>query len=208
MTRFPLLLILAAASWGQSATSTAVKANNVTVEQRDGVFYVTPAGGTEDQLAILKDSAGFQNGTIALEMSGEPGAGSRGGARGFVGVAFRVAADMSRFECFYLRPTNGRAEDHVRRNHSTQYVSFPDYPWQRSRTETPEKYEAYVDLMPGEWTTVRITVEGPQARLYVHDNAQPTLVVNDLHAAAPGAVGLWVGPGTEARFRHVVVTKQ
>jgi hypothetical protein len=27
----------------------------------------------------------------------------------------------------YIRPTNGRADDQVRRNHSTQYISMPEY---------------------------------------------------------------------------------
>ena len=203
MTHIMLLLVLAA----QATPPVEVKAHKVTVEKRDGIVYVTPAGSAEDQLAIVQGSAGFQNGTIELELSGKPGANAVGGARGFVGVALRVAADVSRFECFYLRPTNGRAEDQVRRNHSAQYISFPEYPWERSRKETPEKYESYVDLAPGEWTRVRITVEGAKARLYVHGNAQPTLVVNDLkHVGASGAVALWVGPGTEARFRNVVIT--
>ena len=130
-------------------------------------------------------------------------------ARGFVGVAFRVAEDRKKFECLYLRPTNGRADDQVRRNHSAQYISFPEYPWARSRKETPEKYESYVDLEPGVWTKVRITVRGEQARLYVHGNAQPTLLVNDLKlgAAAKGAVALWIGPGTEAHFANLRITK-
>ncbi len=61
--------------------------------------------------------------------------------------------------------------------------------------ETPEKYESYVDLVPGEWTKVKIEVRGAQARLYVHDQPQPTLIVNDLKtgAAMKGGVALWHG---------------
>jgi hypothetical protein len=72
-----------------------------------------------------------------LEVAGKPGAGAPGDARGFVGVAFRVSNDASKYECFYLRPTNGRADDQLRRNHSAQYISFPDYEWNRLRTEAP-----------------------------------------------------------------------
>ena len=46
--------------------------------------------------------------------------------RGFIGVAFRSNADNSKFECIYIRPTNGRADEQIRRNHSIQYFSFPD----------------------------------------------------------------------------------
>ena len=84
-------------------------------------------------------------------------------ARGFTGVAFRISPDAAKFELFYLRPTNGRADDQERRNHSAQYDSFPDYPWFRLRKETPGKYESYVDLVPGEWTKVKISVSGVKA---------------------------------------------
>ena len=46
--------------------------------------------------------------------------------RGFIGVAFRSNADNSKFECIYIRPTNGRADEQIRRNHSIQHFSFPD----------------------------------------------------------------------------------
>lgn len=163
--------------------------------------------GNEDRLVVLGGSA-FGDGTIEIEVSGEPGPGAFGQARGFVGVAFHVAADVSGFEAFYLRPTNGRAPDQVRRNHSVQYISFPDYPWHRSRQETPEKYESYVDLVPGEWTQVRIDVQGETARLYVHGNEQPNLLVNDLKLGArEGLLGLWIGPGTLAHFANLWVTR-
>lgn len=150
----------------------------------------------------------FHNGTIELELAAKPLATAGEAARGFVGIAFRMADDDSKFECIYLRPTNGRAEDQVRRNHSVQYVSYPDYPWNRSRKETPEKYEAYVDLVAGEWTKVRIEVQGEKARLYVHGATQPTLIVNDLKHGPDqeGAVGLWIGYGTDAHFANLVIT--
>jgi hypothetical protein len=123
-------------------------------------------------------------------------------------VAFRAAPDLAQFEAFYLRPTNGRAADQVRRNHSVQYISYPQFPWHRLRKEFPEKYESYVDLVPGEWTAVRIEVEGAQARLYVHGASQPALLVNDLKLgpAAKGTIALWIGPGTVAHFANVRVS--
>jgi hypothetical protein len=124
-----------------------------------------------------------------------------------VGIAFRLQPDLKTYDAFYLRPTNGRAEDQVRRNHSAQYIAHPDWPWFRLRKEAPEKYESYVDLVPGAWTRVRIEVRGDKARLYVHGSEQPTLVVNDLKsgASAQGAIALWVGPGTVAHFRNLTV---
>ena len=192
-----------------------VRANRVVVEGvthqgKKGIRVTAPdgAGGNEDRLVLLpvKD---FESGTIEAEVSGEPGSGAGQGARGFVGVAVRVGEKTEQFDAFYLRPTNGRADDQVRRNHSAQYISHPDWTWNRLRKEEPEKYESYVDLVPGEWTRVRIEVDGVKARLYVHGNAQPTLVVNDLKQGTwKGQVGLWIGPGTVGHFRNVKVTKK
>ena len=160
----------------------------------------------EDRLVVI-DGVKMQNGTIELELAGAPGAGAGGGARGFTGIAFRLAPDLSSYEAFYVRPTNGRADDQVRRNHSVQYISYPEFPWHRLRKEFPEMYESYVDLQPAVWTKVRITIDGPKARLFVHGNEQPTLIVNDLkHSPSSGGIALWIGPGTEAHFRNLRVT--
>ena len=165
------------------------------------------ATGEVNPLALVQGLE-FSNGVIEAEIAGAPAPGAFEGARGFVGIAFRMQKDMQTYDAFYLRPTNGRAEDQVRRNHSAQYISHPAWTWQRLRKETPEKYESYVDLVPGAWTKVRIDVRGEQARLYVHDQSQPTLIVNDLKTGAQGtgAIALWVGPGTVAHFRNLAVT--
>ena len=162
--------------------------------------------GDEGRLVILPKTD-FQDGIIEVDLAGEPGPGAGEGARGFVGMAFRVAADASRFECFYLRPTNGRAEDQVRRNHSAQYISNPGFPWHLLRKEFPEKYETYVDLVAGEWTKVKIEVRGEKARLYVNGVEQPTMLVNDLkQKQSKGAIALWIGTGTVAHFANVRIS--
>ncbi|WP_353718553.1 hypothetical protein [Dyadobacter sp. 676] len=162
----------------------------------------------EKTIAVLKD-VDFHNGTIEAEISGQPQANAGEGARGFVGIAFRVASDTSKMELFYIRPTNGRANDQVRRNHSTQYVSMPGYPWEKLRRETPEKYEAYADMVPAEWTKVKIEVKDETAKFYVNGASQPTLIVNDLKQGKDlrGSVALWIGPGTLGHFTDLKVTK-
>ncbi|HYU28596.1 MAG TPA: hypothetical protein VEK83_06180, partial [Gemmatimonadales bacterium] len=114
------------------------------------------------------------------------------------------------YDVFYLRPTNGRAEDQERRNHATQYISYPDWTWSRLRQETPSKYESYVDLEADRWTKIRIEVRGERARLYVHGQQQPALIVNDVKSGANrrGAVALWIGAGTVAHFRNLIVTPE
>jgi len=156
---------------------------------------------------ISIEDLNFTNGVIEAEIAGSlaPEAGAE--ARGFVGIAFRVQEDLKTYDAFYLRPTNGRADDQERRNHSAQYTSLPEWPWSRLRKESPSKYEAYVDLVPGTWTKIKIEVRGAQARLYVHGNDQPALIVNDVKSGADGhgGVALWLEPGTVAHFRNLTV---
>lgn len=159
-------------------------------------------------LAVLKD-IDFHNGIIEATISGEPLANAGETARGFVGIAFRAALDASKMEVLYLRPTNGRANDQVRRNHSSQYISIPGYPWEKLRIEAPGQYEAYVDILPAEWIKIKIVVHDETARLYINGASQPTLIVNDLKQSKDirGSIGLWIGPGTLGHFADVKVTK-
>jgi hypothetical protein len=157
-----------------------------------------------ERLAVLR-GVSFQDGTIEVALSGDTAPDAAPELRGFVGIAFRVA-DASHFECFYLRPKNGRSQDQLQRNHSTQYISVPGFPWQKLRSETPGKYESYADLVPGQWTKIRIKVMGQTARLYVDGAEQPTLIVNDLkQPSSKGGIALWVGPGTIAHFADLTI---
>ena len=108
------------------------------------------------------------------------------------------------FEYIFIRPANGRADDQLRRNHSTQYCSHPDYPWFRLRDENPGVYESYTDLVIGEWTRIKIVATGVQAKLYVNNADQPCLIINDLKLGeSQGQIALWVGSGTEAYFSNL-----
>jgi hypothetical protein len=159
------------------------------------------AGG--HAMAIVAGSD-FGSGTIEAEVAGRPRAGASAEARGFIGIAFHVKDRGSRFECFYLRPTNARVDDQLRRNHSTQYISFPGFPWERLRRESPGVYESYVDLEPGAWTRIRVV--GARARLYVHGSDQPALIVDDLkQGEARAQVALWIGEDTDGWFSNLVI---
>jgi hypothetical protein len=164
----------------------------------------SPGAANATSYAVVRDRM-FRDGSIEVDLAGQPAAGAGGGARGFIGIAFRIQGD-GKYEYIYLRPTNGRADDQVRRNHSTQYSSHPDFDFARLRKEAPEKYESYVDLEPGVWTRYKIEVQGNKARLYVNGAEQPCLIVNDLKLEPrEGGVALWVGPGTEGYFSNLKI---
>jgi hypothetical protein len=215
----PIALLLAAPAIAETfpldsvsgLKPTQVKVEAATYKGRKAVRVTDAAPGTAGDAGrlVLVTGTQLQDGVIELDMSGDLAPGAMQGARGFVGVVFRAAADGSRFECFYLRPTNPRSDDQVRRNHSVQYISIPGFPWQLLREKFPEKYESYVDLQPGEWTKVKIVTKGDHAQLFVQGAAQPSLIVNDLkQPVSSGAVGLWVGPGTVAHFAGLRLTSE
>jgi hypothetical protein len=216
--RLIALLAVPAVVWAQPgpgavdlAASGALTAVNTdvtpaTFKGRRAVRVVETTPNRDQTTVAIVNGTRLRDGAIDLELAGEVSPGASAAARGFIGVAFRVQPDAERFEYFYLRMTNGRSDDQVRRNHSTQYASHPEWPWPRLRKEFPGKYESYVDLEPGAWTRVRVEVEGARARLYVHGASQPVLVVGDLkQPEADGAVALFVGPATIGHFTDLRV---
>jgi hypothetical protein len=152
----------------------------------------------------------FSNGTIEIKVLSRLLKNAPDFARGFIGIAFRINDSNTKYESIYLRPTNGQANDQVRRNHSIQYYSYPDYKFDRLRKESPEQYEAYADMELNKWITMRIEVNGAEAKLFLNDHQQPSLIVNDLkHGAnASGAIALWVDVGTEGYFKDLKITKK
>jgi hypothetical protein len=202
MTRLLIALAIAPLASAQSVdqlTPHNVKLKQVEYKGNRGIKIVEDGDVPNGEAYAIVNGTTFHNGEITVELAGQPAGGSAAAARGFIGIAFRMKDGQ--FEYIYLRPTNGRADDQVRRNHSTQYSAHPNFSFAVSRAQAPEKYESYVDLEPGVWTRYRITVEGTKARLYVHGAVQPCLIVNDLKLGdSSGGVALWIGPGTEGYF--------
>lgn len=187
------------------------KAEAATYRGRKAVRLLDKPGQVREGVAngntiAVVTGTDFSEGTIEVDVAGAPREGASEGARGFIGTAFHVQEGGSRFECFYLRPTNGRADDQLRRNHTTQFVAEPDFPWPRMRKEWPGVYESYVDLEAGAWTHVKIEVAGGKARLYVNGAKEPALVVNDMkHGPSHGPVALWIGQDTDGYFSKLKI---
>jgi pimeloyl-ACP methyl ester carboxylesterase len=184
------------------------------------VTYAMTTIGEQSALRVQKDTlvkavdeptfvkikgAPFQDGEIEVKVLSRLLPTAPDFARGFIGIAFRIDEANSSFESIYLRPANGRAEQQIRRNHSIQYFSYPDYKFDRLRKESPEIYESYADMGLNEWITLKIVVRGTSAKLYLNDQKEPALIVNDLKHGAlhSGSVGLWVDVGTEGYFKDL-----
>jgi hypothetical protein len=166
--------------------------------------------GVDEATFVKLAGTDFKNGTIEVEVLSRLLKDAPALARGFIGVAFRINADHSRFESIYVRPTNGRADDQLRRNRATQYFSYPDFKFDRLRREAPGVYESYADMALNEWINLKLVVRDDKARLYLNGGEHPVLVVNDLkHGTnASGAIGLWVDVGTEGYFTNLRVSPQ
>ena len=161
-----------------------------------------------DQPTYAKIVSHFKNGTIEVKVLSRLLKTAPESARGFIGLAFRINDSNTKFESIYIRPTNGRADNQLRRNHSTQYFSYPDYSFDRLRKEAPGEYESYADMGLDEWITMKIVVKDAQAKLFLNNNKQPSLVVNDLKLGTgeAGAIGLWVDVGTEGFFTGLKIS--
>lgn len=145
----------------------------------------------------------FHNGTIEVDVCSRLLPDAPELARGFIGIAFRIGENDDRFESFYLRPTNGRCDDPVRRKHAVQYFSYPTYTFAWFREHGVTQYEAPADIGLGEWNHIRAEIEEDHAAFFV--NEQPVLTVSDLKLgkAARGAVGFFVDVGTEGFFKNL-----
>lgn len=189
------------------------------------VFLSSQELDGEDVIRVVKDpvieefdeptfarikNVNFTNGTIEVKVLSRLLPDAPDFARGFIGLVFRVNDDNSKFESIYVRPTNARADNQIRRNRSIQYFSYPDFKFQRLRKESPELYESYSDMTLNEWITLRIEVDGEKAKLYINNNEQPSLIVNDLKlgADAQGAIGMFVDVGTEGFFKDLKISNQ
>jgi hypothetical protein len=159
-------------------------------------FDARPGSG-----AAWLDGFEFENGTIEISIRGKNTPG-----RSFVGVAFRGVDDET-YDAVYFRPFNFLADNELSRSHSVQYISHPDNTWNRLREEHTDIYEnALVNPPdPDEFFRARIVVSTPEVRVYVGDDTEPSLVVNELTDRTGGRIGLWMGNGSDGSFADLVI---
>jgi hypothetical protein len=148
------------------------------------------------------DGVDFAQGTIDVEIRGRDVM-----QRSFVGIAFHGKDDTT-YEAVYLRPFNFRAQDPARKQHAVQYISVPEFDWPKLREAFPEEFENPVaeSVSPTDWVPVRVVVSGAKVQIYVGAVNEPTLEVRKLGALDGGAIGLWVGNGSDGDFRNLRIT--
>jgi len=130
----------------------------------------------------------FSAGSIEFDAKGK----SAPPQSSFVGVAFRVV-EAATHDAVYFRPFNFRAADTEKKSHAVQYISEPQWSWQKLRQEKPGQFEKPIDPAPDgdAWFHAKIIIEKRQVRVYVNGATEPSLVVNELSERPGGSVGLW-----------------
>lgn len=171
----------------------------------------SPKVFADDEATFVRiNDLNFKDGIIAVKVLSRLTPDAPPHARGFIGLAFRINEDNSRFESIYVRPLNSIADDQLRRNRTVQYFSYPNFKFTDSRATAPGQYESYAAIAPNEWIKLKIEVRGQTAKLFINDAKEPNLIVNDLKMGPDktGAIGLFVDIGTEGFFRDLKVTNR
>ena len=155
---------------------------------------------------IWLDGVNFTEGTLECDILGK----STPRGSNFLGLAFH-GADDSTYDCVYFRPFNFRAENPENARHAVQYISHPQWTWQKLRSEKTGRYEKPIAPPPDgdTWFRAKIVVEGRTVRVFVNDAAQPSLVVEKLNDRTEGRIGIWGGDaGDGGHFANLRITPQ
>ena len=145
----------------------------------------------------------FSNGVIEIDIKGKDAL-----QQSFVGIAFH-GVDEKILDAIYFRPFNFQSSDSIRKIHAVQYVSHPDFPWQVLREKYNGKYEKGIASAPGatSWFHAKIVVEYPTIKVFVNNNSEASLTVDQLNKRFSGKLGLWVGNNSDGDFANLVLKK-
>jgi hypothetical protein len=158
-------------------------------------------GLTLDYILWLKD-VNFKTGTIDIDLRGRDVF-----QQSFLGIAFH-GVDTTTNDVIYFRPFNFQAADTLRRKHAVQYMSAPDFPWDKLRKEHPLVYENEVSPSPlaTAWFHARIVINADDIVVYVDHSDKPSLKVKKLNDRQSGLIGLW-SSGLPGDFANLVITQ-
>ena len=170
----------------------------ITDGNRKGVSMLP---GFKEGVVWLKDVT-FSTGTIEIDLRGKDVF-----QKSFIGIAFHGVDSVTQ-DIVYFRPFNFRSEDPIRKIHAVQYVSHPDFPWDKLREEKNGIYEKGIDPPPSpkDWFHAKIVVEDTQIKVYVNNASVPSLTVDKLNTRKSGLIGL-SNEGLEGDFANLTITK-
>ena len=144
----------------------------------------------------------FSNGTIEVDLRGKDIF-----QQSFLGIAFH-GVDTLTYDAVYFRPFNFQSKDSVRKIHAVQYISEPEYPWDRLRQERNGIFEKGITPAPSptEWFHARIVVSGSSIVVYVNNAVTPSLSITKLNIRKDGLIGIWAN-GLNGDFANLSLKK-
>jgi len=173
--------------------------NRALTVAREGERVVARLDARGGDGGVLFEDALVGEGVIEVDLRGKDVA-----QQSFLGIAFHMV-DWTTFDAVYFRPFNFRAADKERRSHAVQYVSHPANTWQKLRSEQPGRFEGAIEPPPdpNAWFHARIVLARGKVEVFVNRAAAPSLIVDDLGGRRSGAVGLFVGNGSDGAFSNL-----
>jgi hypothetical protein len=146
----------------------------------------------------------FSTGTIEIDLKGQDVY-----QHSFVGIAFR-GVDDSTFDAVYFRPFQFLTSDSVRKTRGVQYVSLPEYTWQKLRAERSGVFEQAVTPAPdpNDWFHARIVIHENEVLVYVNHAARPSLHVPLLSDRKKGMIGLYTADRSGGSFGNLTIESE
>ena len=144
----------------------------------------------------------FGYGTIELDIRGR-----NEFLKSFPGIAFHASDTGRNYEVVYFRPFNFQSADPVRRTWSVQYMSLPEFSYDRLRKESTGQFENEIlpNPKPENWIHARIVIQKDSIKVYVNGMDKPSLAVKTLQKRSNGMFCLWAD-ATTADFANLVIT--
>jgi uncharacterized protein YqgQ len=143
----------------------------------------------------------FAEGTVELDLRGR-----NEFLKSFLGIAYH-GTDTLHYESIYFRPFNFRSPEAVRRTWSVQYMSMPDYQYDRLRKERTGQFENEIipNPKPEDWLHARIVINRDSTRVYVNGSPEASLKVKNIDTGKGRLIGLWTST-SNGDFANLVIT--
>ena len=164
----------------------------------DSVTYLQVSENKKEGIVWLPLKQ-FENGTIEIEMRGKDIF-----QRSFIGIAFHGLND-SVYDAVYCRPFNFFAKDSVRRVHAIQYVSHPDFTWEKLRNERNAVFEKQIihPPDPNGWFTLKLVINDSIVKAFIDNSEIASLEIKKLNSRQSGKTGFFTGDSSGGDFKSV-----
>jgi len=164
--------------------------NPVTYKGVEAIHLKNTPARPDGPVALIKDIE-FEDGILEVDIASER----------FAGLAFR-AQDGDHYDKIYFRPFNSGTAKH---QNTVQYavVGNQSLGWRPLRENFPGKFESGADVPIMEWFRAKLVIKGDTVNVYVNDEPEPVLVVNQtLSGYEKGGIGIWGWNAYFSNFKY------